>query len=63
MVGVASIRCAGRVHARPLHRRDDYCLRANVSCAWPVALIEVAEFVDMNCIFSEAAVNKVSVDG
>jgi len=42
---------------------DDYCLRANVSCACPVALIEVAEFVDMNCIFSDAAVSMVSVDG
>jgi len=33
MAGVASFRCAGRVDPRPLHRRDDYCLRANVSCA------------------------------
>lgn len=60
---VASLSRAARMHARPLHRHDDYCLRANVSWAWPVALIEVAEFVAMNCIFSDAAVNKVSVDG
>ena len=54
-------------HAKPrVHfdrSKETYCFRPRVSSAWPTELFDVAELVDMNCIFSEAAVSRVSVDG